>query len=105
MSIIYVYRDIVEFGPAEPTPYVNRQVVVYQTTTNTPAAIFLDNELTTAATGGILSTNRFGELIFYSLDSTVDVVRLVGGRRTTYTGEPLGSARDDLAYVRGFFLG
>lgn len=105
MSTVYVYRDIVEFGPSEPTPYVERQVVVYKAATSTPADVFLDSGLTSPASGGTLTTNRFGELLFYSLEPTVDLVRLVGGRRTTYTGEPLGSGQDYFAYARGFFLG
>lgn len=107
MPTAYYYQDVVEFGPNEPAPYTSKDVVIYLTGTTTLAPVYSDSGLTSAVANSKLTTNEFGELRFYSSASSIDLIRVVGGRRTTYSGEPLssGSSSSGGSYARSFFLG
>ena len=102
MAELYRYQEVLEFGPNEPAPYANRDVVVYLPGTTTPAAIFTDFGLTLPVANSTIRTDEFGELRFFSPESAVDLVRTVGGRRTLVQGDPVGL--DELAYTKALFF-
>ena len=102
MAEINYFHLQVEFGPNEPAPYESKKLNVYLVGTTTPASVFTDAQGLNPVAGAIVTTNEFGEVEFYADTATVDIVRLVGGRRSTETGDPGGE--DELAYTRAMFF-
>ena len=102
MAEINYYQLQVEFGPNEPSPYASKKLNVYLTGTTTPAEVFTDAQGLNAVAGAIVTTDEFGEVEFYASTDTVDIVRQVGGRRSTETGDPGGD--DETVYTRAMFF-